>query len=206
VDSVLFNLESTAVNSISDTPSLVVLAERLGGAAARATREAVQAAASRVAREWRDEGAREVLFFKAFERHGRVTKQLREQLGLGKPGDVPDVVLVDGYCHYSYNAYCDLYRVVADASQFVEQGLLLRTLNHARCGHPLFHFVSEFVRGALPPTLKRANAGADGASAQPRAPAPTPLPMTATARARAAQSGAGPREDEYDSDGHAYAF
>ena len=116
----LFNLESTAVNSLSDTPSVVVLAERVGGragadsTATKAARGAMVTALARVAREWRDEGAREVLFFRSFEARGRVTRQVREQLGLGRPTDVPDVVLVDSYSHYSYNAYCEMYRVVAE--------------------------------------------------------------------------------------------
>ena len=209
VDSVLFNLESTAVNSLSDTPSVVVLAERVGGragadsTATKAARGAMVTALARVAREWRDEGAREVLFFRSFEARGRVTRQVREQLGLGRPTDVPDVVLVDSYSHYSYNAYCEMYRVVAEpgATAFVEQALLLPRRS-ARCSHPLFHFVSEFVRGTLPPALKKDVATSIGGSGSAATTTPAPLPVPVTAR----QAAAAAREDEYDSDGHAYAF
>ena len=191
MDSVLFNLESTAVNSIAETPSVIVLGERLGSDTMKKKR--VHAAVSHVARAWNEEGLREVLFFKAFS-DGRVTKQVRKQLGLRPSGDnVPDVVLVDAYSHYSYNAYCELYDIVPDRASFFEQGLALAPSAHSK--HPLYHFVNEFVRNTLPASLKTES---------------TKQPEVSTARLpQAPEADVGDptaNATEYDSDGYTYAF
>ena len=191
MDSVLFNLESTAVNSIADTPSVIVLGERLGSDAGRKKR--VHAAVSHVARTWNEEGQREVLFFKAFS-DGRVTKQVRKQLGLRPTGDsIPDVVLVDAYSHYSYNAYCELYDIVPDRASFFEQGLALPPSAHSK--HPLYHFVNEFVRNTLPPSLKKESA---------KQPEVGTTQLSSQSEAEIGDSAAD--ATEYDSDGYTYAF
>ena len=140
-----------------------------------------------------EEGQREVLFFKAFS-DGRVTKQVRKQLGLRPTGDsIPDVVLVDAYSHYSYNAYCELYDIVPDRASFFEQGLALPPSAHSK--HPLYHFVNEFVRNTLPPSLKKESA---------KQPEVGTTQLSSQSEAEIGDSAAD--ATEYDSDGYTYAF
>ena len=185
-------------NRIAETPSLVVLAEKCAGGAQ--AKEQIKDLVSKVAREWNKRpSGRQMLFYYSFKSNSRVGKQLRTQLGLGKPGAVPAVVLVDAYTLYDFNKFCGHEQI--PASDMVQYALTAPQ-DGSVTESKLLSFMEMFNDGSLPKVCKTDDyhATAEGSTAR------VPQESGEHRRQEDDEEEDGMDGDYYDSDSAAFSF